>query len=245
MVTVSSHRLSQATAIAIALTIATAASAETDLKAQGDELFDAGRYAEAHEAYKRAYTKRPDASLLYNDARALEALGEYPEALDELERFSTEAPPEVRAKVPKLSALINDLRSRIATVRVTTNVTKGRLYLRGKDMGPIEPSGAHVVRTRAGEATIRVVADGYRPFSRSLTLAGGRVRDVDAQLTENPRPSEPRPESESVTSKWWFWSAVGAVLIGGATATTFALTQERDAAKGEGFTPGQIRVRAF
>jgi tetratricopeptide (TPR) repeat protein len=71
------------------------------LKAEGDSLFDKGRFADAYDAYRRAYDKSRSPALLYNQARALEAMGEYPEALDKLDAFQTTAPPELRARVPR------------------------------------------------------------------------------------------------------------------------------------------------
>lgn len=211
------------------------------LKAEGDDLFDRGRYADAFDLYKRAYAKTSDPALLYNQARALESMGEYPEALEKLEAFSREAPPDVRAKVPKLEELTAELRARTATINVRTNAPAARLYVRGKDLGSIDRD--RTVLARAGEAAIRVEADGYEPFARDIVLPGGGSVDVDAQL-ERRSPRRTEGGETSVTSRWWFWTALGVVVVGGATVAVVALTSEKDPVKGT-FEPTPIRVKGF
>lgn len=211
-----------------------------ELKAQADALFDAGRFAEAYEGYGRAYGERADPTLLYNQARALEAMGEYPEALEKLEAFAREAPPDVRSKVPALEQLEAELRARITTVRVRTNASGARLFVRGKDEGVIE-GAAREVRLRGGSAAVRVTADGYEPFSREILLPPGGSTEIDATL--EPRSVAPPPESGAAArggllSRWWFWTAVGAVVVGGAI-TAVALTTEKEPETGN-FSPGRI-----
>jgi len=210
------------------------------LKAEADTLFDRGRYADAYDLYKRAYAKTSDPALLYNQARALESMGEYPEALEKLEAFSREAPPDVLAKVPKLEELTADLRARTATVNVKTNAPSARLYVRGKDFGPVERE--RTVLARAGDAAIRVEADGYEPFTREVVLRGGGSLDIEAQLER--RPTRTREGAEPITSRWWFWTALGVVVVGGATVAVVALTTEKDPERGT-FDPSPIRVKGF
>ncbi len=53
------------------------------------------------------------------------------------------------------------------------------------------------------------------------------------------RPEQPKPDpyaglvqkedaDDSITGKWWFWTAIGVVVLGGAGATVWALSQEPD-----------------
>jgi hypothetical protein len=209
----------------------------TRLKASGDALFDRGHFAEAYESYARAYRLQHDAALLYNEARALEAMGEYPQALDKLDEFERIAPPEVRARVPKLGKLTADLRSRITMLRLTTNAPNARLFVRDKDLGPIDRQVS--VRVRAGTARIRLVADGYEPFEREVTLTGGGDLSIDAQLRPTRRATS-ESATKPLTSNWIFWTVVGAVVVGGVSVTAYALTTERSPETGT-FAPGQIR----
>lgn len=150
------------------------------LKKDADALMDQDRYVDALALYARAYELTGDPALLYNQGRALEATGEYGEALDKLERFEKEAGPTLRAKVPGLHDLITDLRGRLATIVVTTNAPGARLLVRDKAAGTIQKEIR--IRTRSGTATIEVVAEGYVPFKKDVELTPGSVLKVDAQL---------------------------------------------------------------
>jgi tetratricopeptide (TPR) repeat protein len=151
------------------------------LKKDADALMDQDRYVDALALYQRAYDLTSDPALLYNQGRALEAMGEYPDALDKLEKFEHDAPAGLRAKVPGLRDLITDLKSRIATVVVTTNVPGARVTLRDKNAGTIQKELK--LRTRAGSASLEVSAEGYVTFKKDLDLAAGSTAKVDAQLS--------------------------------------------------------------
>jgi hypothetical protein len=150
------------------------------LKKEADGLMGQDRYVDALALYQKAYTISSDPALLYNQGRALEAMGEYPDAVDKLEQFDKDASPALHAKVPALKELINDLKGRIATLVVTTNAPGARLLVRDKAQGVID--GEKKVRTRAGPATIEVSADGYNSFKNDVTLTAGATVRVDAQL---------------------------------------------------------------
>lgn len=150
------------------------------LKKDADSLMDQDRHVDALALYAKAYELTSDPALLYNQGRALEAMGEYPEAVEKLERFERDASPTLRAKVPGLRDLIADLRGRIATVVVTTNAPGARLLVRDKAVGTIEKERR--IRTRSGTAIIEVVAEGYVTFKKEVDLAPGAVVKIDARL---------------------------------------------------------------
>ena len=61
-----------------------------------------------------------------------------------------------------------------------------------------------------------------------MTLALGDKRDVDLELRPTP----------GITSKWWFWTGIGAVVLGG-VATAIVVTRERPHSNGT-FGPGSV-----
>lgn len=172
--------------IALVPRIAWGAPSATDadradaLKKRGDEAMDSLRYADAVAAYAQAYAITKNPSLLYNQARAHQALGDYASALDFLERFDGEAPPDLKSRVPGLSQLIDDVRARVTRLTVRSNVPGAQVVLRDRVLGRT-PLPADV-RVTSGHATISVTADGYKPFTREMDLAGGGAVAVDAQL---------------------------------------------------------------
>jgi tetratricopeptide (TPR) repeat protein len=150
------------------------------LKKEADTLMDQDKYADALALYQKAYELSADPALLYNQGRALEAMGEYPEALDKLEHFEREAPPALQKKVSGLKEHLADLKNRITTLVISTNVAGARLLIREKAAGTLEKETK--VRARAGPATLEVTAEGYESFKTSTELPGGTTVSINAQL---------------------------------------------------------------
>ncbi|MEZ4220130.1 MAG: PEGA domain-containing protein [Polyangiaceae bacterium] len=149
------------------------------LKARGDAAMSKLSYERALSYYEQAYTLAPTPALNYNRGRALQALARYPEALEQFETFKKLAPPELRARVPKLDELIEEVRSRVSTVKLTCNVAGARVVVAGRVLGTT-PLGD--LRVNAGRAQLEVSRDGYLPFSKAVTLNGNQVHRVDVKL---------------------------------------------------------------
>lgn len=156
------------------------AEAAPDLKAQGDEAMQRIEYERALEFYDQAYALAPSPALLYNRGRAYEALARYPEALEQLEAFEREAPPELRAKVRKLDELLGRVRAKVSALELSCNVSGARVVIRSRVIGSTPLSTP--LRLNAGPAVVEVSADGYHPFKRSLTLAGGSKVALEVKL---------------------------------------------------------------
>jgi len=268
-----------------------------ELKAKGDALMDGLKYEEAIAAYNQAYELGKNPAVLYNKGRAEQALGRFPQALADLERFEKEAPPEMLALVPKLKERIADIRSRITTLTVDCKISGARVLVRDKQIGVAPLS--EPVQVASGAAKIEVIAEGYFPYVKEPTLPGGStftfvvqlvpkatqsilmVRSAvpGSQVVVDGKPAGAVPaevvvgpgshkvvvrqegyeESEvsvvtaagdnksvqvdlakkaALTSKWWFWTGVGVIVVGGAVLT-YALLTEKKAGSGD-FTPGQV-----
>src|SRR5258706_3080976 len=138
---------------------ATTDARAADLKQRGDAAMDSLRYGEAVDAYARAYALTKDPALLYNRGRALQALGDFPAALEALEGFDASANAELRARVPKLGELLTEVRARVASLALTCNVPGARVLLRDKVVGTTPFRGP--LRFTAGPANLEVIAEGY------------------------------------------------------------------------------------
>jgi len=268
-----------------------------ELRARGDSAIDNGNPADALVAYTEASTLSSDPALLYNMGRALQGLARYAEALDRMEAFAAKASPELRARVPRLDALIAQLRGRVATLTLRCNVPGAEVRIREHEVGktPMTPS----LKVDAGHATLEVVAEGYLPDKREIDLPGGGLSSIDVILRskatngvllvtspvtgtlvsiddqpsgkvpleailtagthtlslgkdgyeptrtstvlgagERKSVSIPLEEVRPLTSKWWFWTIVGAAVAGG-VVTVVALTTERKPDSGT-IAPGQV-----
>ncbi|MBM4345059.1 MAG: PEGA domain-containing protein [Deltaproteobacteria bacterium] len=79
--------------------------------------------------------------------------------------------------------------------------------------GDVAP-GKHVLEARAA---------GYLPESRPIDVVAGQELSLAFELKLVPAPIV--KEDKSLLSRWWFWTAVGAAVVGG-VATTVALSQD-------------------
>lgn len=267
------------------------------LKQQGDAAMTDLRYADALDLYQQAAAIAPSPALLYNQGRALEALGRFPEALHFLERFNKEAPPDLKARVPRLEELITGIRNKVGVLTITCNVKGARIIVNGQISGtaPLE----HALELNAGTVKVEIDASGYRPYRSSIAVPGGGSAVVNATLVskqstgfvritspvagalvrvdgkrigtvpvelvlergrhkvelskdgyengtssvvimagQKKELSVPLASEPGLLSRWYFWTAVGVVVVGGAVATAALLT-ERSADRGD-IPPGQI-----
>jgi hypothetical protein len=268
------------------------------LKAQGDAAMDARRFLEALAAYDAAYAAQPGPTLLYNRARALQALGRYPEALAAIARFQATAPPDVLVRVPKLEKLVADLRAHVATLVVSCDTAGAQVRVRGEARGST-PIGDPIVLA-PGRASVEVEAAGMRPFRQEIDLSEGTTLRMNVALvpaialgTLAIRASAPGTDIEidghaagvvplelelapgthaivarregfetvrtsavvgamaraevdlaltphpPITSRWWFWTAIGVVAAGATVAIAAGLT-ERSPSSGNA-SPGTVR----
>jgi len=86
------------------------------------------------------------------------------------------------------------------------------------------------VRSNGGDTSSRA-------WPRSETARARPARQIDAQLDRTP-------DASPLTSKWWFWTAVGVVVLAGVATTVLLATTEKDPQVGT-FGPGPIRVASF
>jgi PEGA domain len=187
--------------VAMALAFAPPANAQDAARAaeqrkRADELMDSYKYTEALDLYAQSYATTKDPALLYNMGRGHEALGQYPEALEKLERFERDATPELRAKVPGLAQRIADVRAHVSTLLIHANVPGARVLLSNRALGTTPLPGP--IKANAGRATVEVLADGYQPFRQEIELKGGASATIEANLVSRDTSAVLRVQSPTV-----------------------------------------------
>jgi hypothetical protein len=153
-----------------------------DLKKSGDKAMDALRYDDAIAAYTEAYALSHDPTVIYNRGRVHQARADYPQALDDLERFEREASPELLKRVPRLAPLLAELRAKVAVLTIKCEMAGARVLLREKVIG--ETPIASPIRTNAGPAVIEVTREGFTPFREETDLKGGATTVIEAKLVK-------------------------------------------------------------
>ncbi len=151
------------------------------LKATADEAMDNLRYAEALDGYQQAYGLSHDPRFLYNMGRALGALGRYPEAVDRLERFRLDAPPDLKAKVPNLEQIIADFKKHVSVLSVRANVQGARVLVRDRSIGETPLAD---VKLNSGHAAIEISADEYETQKKEIDLPEGGSLDLVFDLVK-------------------------------------------------------------
>lgn len=111
---------------------------------------------------------------------------------------------------------------------VTTTPPGADVLVDGQPVGvsPVElelPPGPHEVR---------VSLDGHADAARELAVVAGRSYQLELTLAPlaPPRPRDRRRRA-SITSRWWFWTAAGAVVVG-AIAVGIAASSDDDPLSG-------------
>ncbi len=150
------------------------------LKVAADAAMDDLHYSDALKGYQDAYALNPDPKLLYNMGRAKAALGDYPGAVVDLEKFKSDASPDLRAKVPQLDEIIGGFRKHVTTVTVKCNVDGARLLINAKSVG-VTPFGGPIT-VNAGSADVEISADTYTTEKRKVTLPEGGTFTLDFTL---------------------------------------------------------------
>lgn len=165
------------------------ARAATLKKRAGAEM-DSLHYADALQDYRDAWDITHEPALLYNEARVLQALQNFPEAVAQLDRFMQQASPELKARVPQLGDLHAELAKHIAKLTVHCSVPDARIIVSGKVEG-LTPR-TEPLTVNAGSALLEVVADGYVSFQRQINLPAGGALVVEAPLSARDAKGELR-----------------------------------------------------
>jgi hypothetical protein len=158
------------------------------LKDEGDALMGSLEYEKALARYDEGFALGADAALLYNSARALEALGRFTEALTRLESFQARATPDLIARVPNLAELMNDIRKHTCTLQIRANHPAALVSLGGKKLGttPLAPVRLDPVKS----ALLDVSLEGYTPVRREVELPAGGAIIVAVELVAVDRRGE-------------------------------------------------------
>lgn len=112
---------------------------------------------------------------------------------------------------PVAIAPIVERRPRDSALVVESTVAEATVYLDRRPVG----QGAFRTRVAPGVHEIEVRLDDYETFHLRLTVIADHDERVFAPLRRRP---------QSIATRWWFWTGIGVVAAGTATALAFGLS---------------------
>lgn len=194
------------------------ALADTDAEARmlyqaGVAAYDAGRYEETYERFKRAYELSDREALLYNIGSAAERARMDEEALDAYERF-LEAEPDSRLRV-RIEAVIERLRRGLAEVEAASTSES----LSQKNAPPLDEAAP--ILTDASLTLEEDAPDTKRGLGPYITIgAGGAVLITGAITLGMGLSDRTTVERPAEGARDWYRDAERAYRRGPALLTT-------------------------
>jgi hypothetical protein len=156
--------------------------------ARGVRLYEEQDWRAALIEFERAVTLAPRFEVLYNVAQCHYQLQDYAGALRAFERYLTDGGGQIEAdERARVETTIEDLRGRVAQVRVETNVSGAEITVDDVVVGTTPLSEALLVSE--GRRRVAASKPGFVPFSRFVDLAGRDTTAVNLVLAPIAMPT--------------------------------------------------------
>jgi hypothetical protein len=221
-----------------------------DLIQRGVELRRKGNDAEALDVFKRAYAIRQTGRSSAQLGLAEQALGMWTDAEGHITAALEHTDePWIKKNRAALAKALSVVASHLGSLDVLGSPAGAEIVINGQAVAVLPLKTP--LRVTAGTVPVTVRSKGYVEVTRVLDVpAGGRARErfdltrvpvpaapVVATPLREPRVAtplvaiheEPKQQDETpnpVWTRWWFWTAVGAVVIAGG-ATAYVLTRSQ------------------
>ena len=192
---------------------------------EGLDLSEAGKWAEALEAFRASDALNPVASVRLNIAATLRSLGRYVESKRTAEGILANAEelklkPKLRPEVEKLIAEVSE---KIVWVRLAVTPVEATVEVDGE---PIVPNEQGRVEIDPGRHVFVVRAEGHETATVSREIAAGDAR-IELEAPRFPPALPPEPEPEPLYAQWWLWTAVGGAVVVTVAAVAGAVVATR------------------
>lgn len=183
---------------------------EQQAKAQaleGKKAFDTGQFADAITHYSAAYKLKPAPGLLFNLAQSHRRLAHFDEALSYFRRYLETNPPKAQA------AAVEKL---VAQVEAEKQAAEEKARVEAAQLAEREAAAQRQRQQEAAEAQRLKLEAARAEAARAEEDAARRKLELEQALKAKAEASPP------ITTRWWFWTAVGAVVAGGVTVGVIA-----------------------
>jgi tetratricopeptide (TPR) repeat protein len=190
---------------------------------RGVALYRESDYRGALVEFKRAYELAPNATVLYNIGQTHYQLQSYAAALAMLERYMAEAGTNAPHR-PEVEQTLEILRSRVAKVRISTNVSGCEILVDDELAGKTPLAGPLTVSV--GRRKFTAIYPGRSADIRFVEVAAGDVVPVSLSVGEQvsaarreQAPAHPSPGTNYARIGWITTGVLGA---GAVTTGVFA-----------------------
>jgi tetratricopeptide (TPR) repeat protein len=206
---------------------------------KASSLAGSNRCRAAIPEYTKAFELLKDPAILFNRAECYRRLHENQKAVADYRRFLVELPTAPnRAQVEaRIAELAPPAPSTPPATPIGTPAAQPAATPVSAPAPVVEaptPAATPVARTDDTAATVAASSagvDGTPPAPPAAATAAAAATPTMAPTPVSPAlgaldqalPPEDSGADGSVVSRWWFWTAVAAVLVGGAVATYFIL----------------------
>jgi tetratricopeptide (TPR) repeat protein len=175
--------------------------------AEGDAYYKLEKYANAIAEYEQAYLAKPDPSFLYNIAQCHRLMGHGAEAIKFYRRYLKDAPAAPnRAVAEKHIRDLEDASAHGPQPPASPSV-------------PVAPSPTSTAPPPVAAPTEPVTPLSSPPSAASSLSAPAPTSTPvsTTPIVENGAapPQSDQSESHPIYSRWWFWTAIGAAVVGG------------------------------
>jgi hypothetical protein len=211
---------------------------------QGQQLAEQRDFAGALEQYREASRLAPNSPApLLGMGLCLTELGQNREALDMLDRYLDRGqnPQSRRQAEEAIDGVLRPLG--VGTIRLTVSPSNASVTVDGQE---IPTYRLDRIRVNRGEHSVVARASGYSAARQQVQVRAGQTASISLSLSRGSTsaPSEPvdyllpdpeptEPQRVGVARQWWFWTIVGAVVVGSGLAVGLTLGLREDAPEGD------------
>ena len=186
---------------------------------QGDAYYKLDKYREALQEYEQAYIIKSDPSFLYNIAQCHRLMGDKVEALKFYRRYLKDAPDAPNRAVAEKH--VKDLETALSRIPDSNDEPA--------HAGSSTPSGGHAASASPPPLLPASPLSPEGPQSPPAGPTSGEKLALNAPppptaeasgaaattLSSESAQQQEKEKRPAIYTRWWFWTAVGAAVVGG------------------------------
>ena len=152
--------------------------------AQGVALYNDGNFNAALAEFEAAYKIKQSPGVLYNMGLTQKSLFHYNEAIESLQQYLANDRKMPKERQKEVAQLINEMKALLAQVTLNVIPDGAAIKLDDRTIGqsPMKPYGI-----AAGNHTLEVIADGYKPQKKEIMISAGQPITLNLKLELIPK----------------------------------------------------------